>query len=57
MLSQRQHQPNITISDFLDIGVYGFEGDFENVEEDDDSKLGVYDPRSRERIGEVNGDD
>jgi hypothetical protein len=46
---------NIEISDFLDIGVYGFESrkDFENKEEDDDSKLGVYDPWSRERIGEA----
>jgi hypothetical protein len=40
---------NIAISDFLDIGVYGFEEDFENKEEDDDSKLPVYDPWSSER--------
>jgi hypothetical protein len=45
-----QRRLNIAISDFLDIGVYGFEEDFENKEEDDDSKLTVYDPRSRERI-------
>lgn len=37
---------NIAISDFLDIGVYGFEEDFENKEEDDDSKLAIYDPWS-----------
>ena len=47
---------NIAISDFPDIGIYGFEEDFENKEEDDDSKLGVYDPWSHERI-EANGDE
>jgi hypothetical protein len=54
-----QRRLNIAISDFLDIGVYGFEDseDFENKEEDDDSKLGVYDPRSRERIGEARRDE
>src|SRR5215204_1524754 len=41
---------NIAISDFPEIGVYGFEEDFENKEEDDDSKLAVYDPWSREEI-------
>jgi hypothetical protein len=40
---------NIAISDFPEIGVYGFEEDFENKEEDDDSKLAVYDPWSSER--------
>jgi hypothetical protein len=30
---------NIAISDFPDIGIYGFEEDFENKEEDYDSKL------------------
>ena len=36
-------------SDVLfDIGVYGFEEDFENKEEDNDSKLSVYDPWTRE---------
>lgn len=39
-----QRRLNIAISDFLDIGVYGFEEDFENKEEDDDSKLAAYDP-------------
>ena len=39
-----QKRLNIAISDFLDIGIYGFEEDFENKDEDDDSKLGVYDP-------------
>lgn len=48
---------NIAISDFPDIGVYGFEEDFENKEEDDDSKLEVYDPWSRERIGETSRDE
>jgi hypothetical protein len=35
---------NIAINDFPEIGIYGFEEDFENKEEDDDSKLAVYDP-------------
>jgi hypothetical protein len=45
-----QRRLNIAISDFLDIGIYGFEEDFENKEEDDDSKLAVYDPWNREKI-------
>jgi hypothetical protein len=52
-----QRRLNIAISDFLDIGIYGFEEDFENKEEDDDSKLAVYDPWNRERIGEARGDE
>jgi hypothetical protein len=52
-----QRRLNIAISDFLDIGVYGFEEDFENKKEDDDSKLGVYDPWSRERIEEARGEE
>src|SRR5215213_7260178 len=40
---------NIAINDFPEIGIYGFEEDFENKEEDDDSKLAVYDPWTRER--------
>ena len=52
-----QRRLNIAISDFLDIGVYGFEEDFENKEEDDDSKLAVYDPWSRERIEEAKEDE
>ena len=52
-----QRRLNIAISDFPDIGVYGFEEDFENKEEDDDSKLAVYDPWSRERVGEARGDE
>jgi hypothetical protein len=51
-----QRRLNIAISNFLDIGVYGFE-DFENKEEDDDSKLAVYDPWSRERTGEAGRDE
>jgi hypothetical protein len=45
-----QRRLNIDIGDFFDIGVYGFEEDFENREEDDDSKLTVYDPWSSGRI-------
>jgi hypothetical protein len=45
-----QRRLNIAISDFLDIGIYGFEKDFENKEEDDDFKLVVDDPWSSERI-------
>jgi hypothetical protein len=51
-----QRRLNIAISDFLDIGVYGFEEDFENKEEDDDSELAVYDPWSRERIRDARED-
>jgi hypothetical protein len=54
-----QRRLNITISDFPDIGIYGFEDreDFENKEEDDDSKLGVYDPWTRERIRDTKEDE
>ena len=52
-----QRRLNIAISDFLDIGVYGFEEDFENKEEDDDSKLEVYDPWTRERLEETKEDE
>jgi hypothetical protein len=52
-----QRRLNIAISDFLDIGIYGFEEDFENKEEDDDSKLGVYDPWTRERIRDTKEDE
>jgi hypothetical protein len=52
-----QRRLNIAISDFPDIGIYGFEEDFENKVEDDDSKLAVYDPWSSERIGEERGDE
>jgi hypothetical protein len=52
-----QRRLNITISDFLDIGVYGFEEDFENKEEDDDSKLAIYDPWMRERLGDAKEDE
>jgi hypothetical protein len=51
-----QRRLNIAISDFLDIGVYGFEEDFENKEEDDDSKLAVYDPRTGEKISDAKED-
>jgi hypothetical protein len=52
-----QRRLNIAISDFLDIGVYGFEEDFENKEEDDDSKLAVYDPWYRDRIENTKEDE
>jgi hypothetical protein len=52
-----QRRLNIAISDFLDIGVYGFEEDFENKDEDDDSKLGVYDPWTREKIRDAKEDE
>jgi hypothetical protein len=51
-----QRRLNIAITDFLDIGVYGFEEDFENKEEDDDSKLAVYDPWSRETNEDIKED-
>jgi hypothetical protein len=54
-----QRRLNIAISDFLDIGVYGFEEDFENKEEDDDFKLAIYDSRTGEKIRDAkeDGDD
>lgn len=54
-----QRRLNIAISDFLDIGVYGFEDkeDFENKEEDDDSNLAVYDPWFRETIEDAKEDE
>jgi hypothetical protein len=51
-----QRRLNIAISDFHDIGVYGFEEDFENKEEDDDSKLAVYDSRTGEKIRDAEED-
>ena len=48
---------NIAINDFPEIGIYGFEEDFENKEEDDDSKLAVYDPWTRERKRDAREDD
>jgi hypothetical protein len=48
---------NIAINDFPEIGIYGFEENFENKEEDDDSKLEVYDTRIRERLGETKEDE
>jgi hypothetical protein len=51
-----QKRLNIAISDFLDIGIYGFEEDFENKEEDDDTKFAVYDPWIRERLGDAKED-
>jgi hypothetical protein len=52
-----QRRLNIAISDFPDIGVYGFEKDFENKEEeDDDSTLTVYDSRTGENITDAKED-
>ena len=50
---------NIAINDFPEIGIYGFEDreDFENKEEDDDSKLAVYDPWTREKRRGAKEDD
>jgi hypothetical protein len=48
---------NIAINDFPEIGIYGFEEDFENKEEDDDSKLGVYDPWTTERVRDAKEDE
>jgi hypothetical protein len=48
---------NIAINDFPEIGIYGFEEDFENKEEDDDSKLAVYDPWSRDMIEDAREDE
>jgi hypothetical protein len=48
---------NIEINDFPEIGIYGFEEDFENKEEDDDSKLVVIDPFTNEIIREAKGDE
>src|SRR5918992_1770759 len=52
-----QRRLNIAISDFLDIGIYGFEEDLENKEEDDDSKLAVYDLLSREEMRNAKEDE
>jgi hypothetical protein len=52
-----QRRLNIAISDFFDIGIYGFEENFENKNEDDDSTLAVYDPWSPERIAYAKEDD
>lgn len=52
-----QRRLNIAISDFPEIGIYGFEEDFENKEEDDDSKLAAYDPWNREKIRDTKEDE
>lgn len=51
VIGKFERRLNIAISDFPDIGIYGFEEDFENKEEDDDSKLAAYDPWICEKIG------
>jgi hypothetical protein len=52
-----QRRLNIAISDFFDIGVYGFEENFENKVEDDDSKIAVYDPWSHDGIEDAREDE
>jgi hypothetical protein len=52
-----QRRLNIAISDFPEIGIYGFEEDFENKEEDDDSKLAVDDQWDRGMIRDAKEDD
>jgi ABC-type Zn2+ transport system substrate-binding protein/surface adhesin len=52
-----QRRLNITISDFPEIRVFGFEEDFENKEEDDDSKLPVDDPWTHEKIRDAKADE
>ena len=52
-----QKRLNVVISDFPEIGIYGFEEDFENKEEDDDSKLAVYDPWTREKVRDAKEDE
>jgi hypothetical protein len=41
---------------YRDIGVYGFEEDFENKEEDDDPKLAVYASSTRDKISDAKED-
>jgi hypothetical protein len=50
---------NIAINDFPEIGIYGFEDkeDFENKEEDDDTKLAVCDPWIQERLRDAKEDE
>jgi hypothetical protein len=48
---------NIAINDFHGIRIYGFEEDFENKEEDDDSKLPVHDPWTYGKIRDAKEDE
>lgn len=48
---------NLAINDFPEIGIYGFEENFENKEEDDDSKLAIIDPFTSEKIQEAKEDE
>lgn len=48
---------NIPINDFPEIGICGFEENFENKEEDDDSKLAVINPWINEVIRDAKEDD
>jgi hypothetical protein len=45
-----QRRLNIELSDFPEIGICGIEEDYENKEEDDDSKLATYDPWTQEKL-------
>jgi hypothetical protein len=47
---------NIAINDFPEIGMCGFEEDYENKEEDDDSKLALIDPFTNETIRDAKED-
>jgi hypothetical protein len=57
VLRKFERRLNIAIDDSPEIGIYRFEEDFENKEEDDDSKLAVYDPWSRERMSDAKEDE
>ena len=52
-----QRRLNIAISNFLDIGIYGFEENFENKEEDEDSKLLVDDQWNRGMVRDAKEDE
>ena len=44
-------------SDFPEVGICGFEENFENKEEDDDFKLAVDDPWTHEKIRDAKEDE
>jgi ABC-type Zn2+ transport system substrate-binding protein/surface adhesin len=52
-----QKRLNIAISDFPEVGICGFEENFENKEEDDDFKLAVDDPWTHEKIRDAKEDE
>jgi hypothetical protein len=57
VIQKLERRLNMAINDFPEIGIYGFEEDFENKEEDDDSKLAVYNPWTREKIRDAKEDE